>query len=559
MFRWFKRSILLAVLFIIGILSYSYYENSHNLAPIHPHTSDKHWLTVILVPLDSRPPCTQFVEELAHIAGIKVITPEPELLDNYKTPANREALRIWLRQTSKEADAAIISIDMLIHGSLVASRLSNGTAQDTDDVLKLLTDIHNENPAFKMYAFSIIPRLLIADSQENAAYQKDMLTFSLLKDYISTFENSQDIKKLAALEEKIPADIINHYISIYEQNTQLNSALMNMVEQGILSSLIIGQDDGSPFGLPNMSKQKLEHILQGRPTLANKIFITRGTDEVALTMLGHIVSQSTDYKPRIYVTYSSPEAPQITMPFMPNTVATTVEEKIRIAGGLQVYDPNQADYTLYIHVGTPNNNSARKTATEQIKNLLKQNHKISLVDLTENFQYAETLLPELVAENIDITKLIAYAGWNSTSNSIGTAITQASMFTKTLRSQPDTPELLSLYQSNLEFLIARFLDDLYYQKEINPFINKQLGRLHIDPYNLGAHYNQTNYIIQKLMFGEAYWLFQKSLSNHPFIIETKQGSQKILITDLDIETYLPWQRTFEIWLKPRLSLAVANE
>jgi len=550
---------IMILLSITSICLFTYYGKVPHAIPIAASGSDKYWLTVILLPLDSRPPCTQFVAELAHIAGIKLLLPEPELLDDYKTPAHKESLRIWLRETSKQADAAIISTDMLIHGSLVASRLSTGTANDSSDVLKLLSTIHLENPHLKMYVFNIIPRLLIADSQENALHQKKMLQYSILKDQIYTFENIQDIKKLAILEEQIPAKIINHYTAMYEQNAKLNSALLAMAEQEILSGVIFGQDDGQPFGMPNMNKEKLQQQLLQKPALANKVFITRGTDEVALTLLAHIVMKLSHYQPHIFVVYSTNEGAQITMPYMPSTVAKTVAEKINIAGGLQVDRAEQADFILYIHVGTMKNKSAYKPAAEQLKALLNGGYKVALVDLSENFQMNETLLPVLLAENADLPKLIAYAGWNTTSNSIGTAITQACIFSKALNSQPDTPELLGLYQDNLEFLTARFLDDLYYQKAVNPSINKQLTRAHIDPYNLGSHYYQTNYKIQKLMFSKAHQLLREGLANRPIIISTKDGSEKLIITDLNIKTYLPWQRTFEILLQPKLSLALVND
>ena len=547
------------LLIIICIGSYSYPGKPYHTTPVNSKDSNHYWFTVLLLPLDSRPPCTQFVAQLAQMAGINLLMPPPELLDNYNIPADKIQLRNWLYTASKEAHAAIISTDMLIHGSLVASRLSTGTAKDQEDVLTLLTTIHQETPYLQMYVFNIIPRLIIADSQENAAFQKDMIKYSMLMDQIYTFENSQDIKKITALEEKIPAAIIKHYRSMYEENTKLTTKLMNMTEAGIITTLVIGQDDGQFFGIPNINKEKIQHQLLQKPHLQKKVFITRGTDEVALTLLSHIIVDQSASKPRVLVTYSTTEAAQTIMPFMPNTVSKTVDEKIKLTGCQQVDTADQADFILYVHIGTKKGKSTLTSSAQEVKNLLNQGYKVALVDLTENFQISETLLPVLVKENAGITKLIAYAGWNSTSNSIGTAITQSSIFIHSLHAKADLPDRLSLYQQNLEFLTARFLDDLYYQKEINPSINKQLQRVHVDPYHLASHYYQTNYEIQKRMFSKTRLLLQNGLKNNPITVETSQGAQTILISDVKINTHLPWQRTFEIWLKPTLSLEIVKE
>jgi hypothetical protein len=560
MLKDFKPYIFLNILFtlIMGVTLHTYYEKSCPVIPINSDTdsSINYWLTVILIPLDSRPPCTQFVEQLAHIAGIKLLQPEPELLDDYKNLANKQALRIWLSQESKKADAAIISTDMLIHGGLLASRHSTGTTEDYKDVLELLTTIHKENIHLKMYVFNIIPRLLIADNSGNATHQKNMLTYSVVKEQVYTFENTEDMKKMNKLEKEIPNNIVTHYIDMYEQNNILNSKLMNMVEQGILAGLVIGQDDGQPFGIANMNKQQLQYQLAQNSSLADKVFITRGTDEVALTLLGHIAMQYSNYKPRVFVEYSNTDVPRMTMPFMPHTVATNVQEKLRIAGTIEVNNADEADVILYVHVGNKNNKDTFTSSAQHLKKLIDQEYKVALVDLTENFQISETLLPTLLRQNVPIAKLIAYAGWNTTSNSIGTAVTQSCIFVKQLTKQTNMPETMTIYKDNLEFLIARFLDDLYYQKEINPYMNKQLQRLHIDPYNLGSYYYQTNFLIQKRMISKAKYLLREGLYNCPITIKNIQGRHKIIITDLDVQTYLPWKRTFEIWIKPTLSLSI---
>lgn len=530
--------------------------NIINTEPLTVDMQKQYSMKVLLIPLDSRPPCTQFVQQLGSLANINIILPPENLLDNYKTPASKEALRTWLRENAQSADAAIISADMLIHGGLLASRLSLGTDDDTTNVINLFYEIHLQNPKLQLYIFNIIPRLLIADNDPNVPYQKDMLTYSVLKDQITQFENPLDIKRLAAIEKKLPREVIEKYNNLYQSNTKVNTALMDMVDQGVISCLVIGQDDGQPFGLPNLTKKRLQHYLQQKPNLANKIYITRGTDEVALTMLGHLEALRANYQPKIFVTYSHSAASQIVMPFMPHSVDATVNEKIQMMNGTLVDSPEKADYILFVHIGTRKNlhGSTLDTAAKSIQQYIAQGYKVAIVDLTEDFYGSETLYPALVRNKIDITKLIAYAGWNTTSNSIGTAVTQATIFTNSVQTKHFS-KMPELYKENLEFLSARILDDWYYQKEVQPSINTKLKTAKIDSYNLHANHESTNRLINYFMNSKAQEFFRQELYNHPIAIPSTNGNITVLITDLNLEAHLPWDRTFEIWLKPTLTFS----
>ncbi|MEN6413468.1 MAG: DUF4127 family protein [Veillonellales bacterium] len=514
---------------------------------------------IVLLPLDSRPPCTQFVHQLAEIAGIEVISPPAELLDHYKTPADKQQLLNWLYQQSEHADAAIISIDMLTHGSLLASRLSQGTPADSQNALDMLNVIHQHNPAIKLYAFNIIPRLLLADSKENEMFKKNMLTYSVLKDQFRTFENPADLQKLTELEKQLPPAMIDHYRTMYAQNNAVNEKLADLVETGILSGLVIGQDDGQPFGLPNVNKQKLQRYLANKPSIADKVQITRGTDEVALTLLGQIAMKHASSSPRIFVAYSDEDAPRIVMPFMPHSVGTTVQEKIQILGGTIVSQPDEADFILYVHIGTQKNSKNKPFEVQQVQSFIQQGYNVALVDLAENFYASETLLPELMQANADITKLSAYAGWNTTSNSVGTAVTQAALFTASVRNEQDIQELLQTYHSNLVFLTGRLLDDWFFEKDVQPYVNKRLKWLRIDPYNLGPHYQYVDTIIKKLMSNRGDQLLKNHLANHPLQLNSSQGSYSIVITSLKVKTLLPWERTFEILVEPSIDLGYADQ
>ena len=137
--RFFFTFILSAAL--IASLSYRYIIFFHTARPVTIESPSQPYLTIVLIPLDSRPPCTQFVEQVGNMANVRLILPPPELLDHYRTPGKTAALRDWLRGAVQTADIAIVSTDMLIHGGLLASRLSTGTLSDVNQTLALLEEL----------------------------------------------------------------------------------------------------------------------------------------------------------------------------------------------------------------------------------------------------------------------------------------------------------------------------------------------------------------------------------------------------------------------------------
>lgn len=559
MYKPIRTLLLISIIFISGFIIYSRVNSNFYHTPLNIPHQPHYWLTVLLIPLDSRPPCTQFVQQLADLAGIQVVLPEESLLGKYKNPGDAKALRAWLKNEIKRADAAIVSIDMLIHGGLLASRLSVGSTEDVEEVINLLDTIHKENPNAKLYAFTIIPRLLLADNSSMIEHQKSLAEYSTLKDQISTFENPLDIKKVSLLEKKLPLKGIEYYLNLYEKNVYLTQKLVEMANEGVFTAFVVGQDDGQAFGIPNIHKQYLNEVSKRCENNRN-IFVTRGTDEVALTLLGMLANDFLSSHPKIHVIYSTPEVPNLIMPYMPHSISKTVQEKINLAGCLQIDIISDADFVLYIHAGTANTKATElATASDQIKQLLSENKQVALVDLSTGFSLEETLLPTLLKNNVPITQLVSYAGWNTTSNSIGTVITQGCLFVNSKKNEKDFSQLLMLYRNNLQFLIGRILDDLYYQKDIYPKMSKQLQLVNINPYEIGKYYPYINHSIQGLITLKSSQLTKTKFSEQPFRIENGNITHILFISDLKAKTILPWDRTFEIKIQPSIELSEINK
>lgn len=502
---------------------------------------------IMLIPLDSRPPCTDYVEKLGRMAGYKILLPPVELLDDYTTPGNSAELRRWFLAEAFQTESAIISIDMLVHGGLWASRQGHDPGANADETLKLLTAIHQLHPHIRLFAFNIIPRLFIAERTLTTQYRDSMAEWSILQDTFLLFENPQDLQRLQQLEQKLPADLTGKYRNLYTTNRELNLKLIKLVRDGVLSGLVVGQDDSAPFGLGNLERRNLESVVQLHPELRRKVFITRGTDEVALTLLKQATRSPQETRTKVYVHYTEPHAADLIMPYMPGPLSQTVAEKLDLLGAITVETPADADYILVIHAGNTHSQAKKfANAAAQIKNWLDDGKNIALVDLATDWIQDQTLLPLLQANGSPLYKLIAYAGWNTASNSIGTAVTQAEMVLAG-RSSADLTTLLSRNLDRISFLAERISDDWYYQKSYRASLNNMLLRQKINPYALGVDRTKVGQRILREMTESFPRLVVRDWCNARIILPT-DPTAVYTIADWKIVFALPWERTFEIRL-----------
>ncbi len=501
---------------------------------------------VVLLPLDSRPACTVLPQRLARIGNIDLIVPPKDILDHYHQPADRAQLRKWLTDEAKKTDTMIVSADMLLHGSLLQSRKNELTDEDVASMLDFLRSLRQENPALRLFVFHTIPRLLIADDAETEEYQSDMLSYSTLQEEIHIFNQPDLLEDMMKLEEDIPQDIRDRYHRLYERNRKTNESLLTLVTDGTIEYLAIGQDDGHVFGLPNIVKQHLDRQVHRDAFLAERVEIVRGADELAMLLVSRIASEGSPSL-SVYVAYGNEDMSGVVMPFMSQSVNTTVDEKLASVNASRVYSPNEADYILYLYIGNDANDLALARASAEMLRRFDQTGKpIALVDLSEHFRASETLFPMLLEEEFPLHRLIAYAGWNTASNAIGTAVAQANLYTSKMKRSQSADEQLAVGHANLLFLNDRFLDDYYYMKLIQPHLKLRLSALLSDPYRLSMKaYSEANGWLGTAMQNQADLLSSTAAYQAPFYLPLATLDNPLVCSRLTVESSLPWERTFE--------------
>lgn len=563
---------------------------------------------LLLMPLDSRPVCSTMVQKLGKIAGINVIVPPKELLDNYQEPANSKKLWHWLQMEAPSKKASIISADILLHGSLLQTRQHLASAGEQDaffQELNLLEQKIRTQEAWlhenkrqdapqkrQLSLFSVIPRLLVSDEvYPDCWYQWHLMRYSQLLDMVAINGDFAMTKELLEYREEIPVEILQKYTGIFEQSQMFNRKLLETlshfkavgkapqsrkINAGTPRSsdagsadavVVIGQDDSSPFGLPQLTALALERQIEAHG-LEPQAQITHGADEIATLLLARHYLQQANFQPQIFLHYGTPKTEFKHMPYMAASVGATLRNQIQLIGAQLVEQPQQSQIVLFVHCG---DDDIKPTSAEaqQLSSYLQQGKHVALIDLSANFEAEEMLLPQLLRQQVPINRLVAYAGWNTFSNSSGTALAQSCFFTGRLRelsgtdagvnstliiqsSLPtskdtranDISNLVALYAANLNFTVERMLEDFFYQKLIHPELRPYLESFGTTPTALepAEKLETEHFIHQRLSFYAAKLLWQ-SLGNTPFYSDAQHS---YYLSDLRVGARLPWNRIFEV-------------
>lgn len=511
---------------------------------------------VILIPLDSRPPCKKMVVDAGKMAGIEIITPPTEIMDYYTQKGDTKAIQQWLLDNIDNSDGAIISIDQLLHGGLLASREAQTKPEEITDLIAFLTKLRQKSPDKPIYAFNVLPRITPPPTLNSDS--KKIIKISRLIDEIATFNNIDDIQTLQKVREDIDEEDLATYLNLFKRNTVLNKDLINLTQQNILTKLIIGQDDGEDFGVPNMEKKAIANYLHSQSITQDKVMITKGADEVALSLLANFVQTKMKYtNPKVYVDYNDAQAIGTIMPFMAGSVGSTVKEKLLLANAQEVNSPNEAGLILYVYIGNDNNLETRRKSALKVKEYLAQGKKVALVDLSKHFLAQETLFPELLKQDVPINELTSYSGWNTASNSIGTALANAIIYKAVRPKFNTTNDTLTLEFNRLTILYNRYLEDYYYLKDIIDTINTTLHNHNYPNENdldLEHNYRWVNTLLQNSMDKRADYLWRTKSAQTPFTIQTPEGNYTLTIRHLKADVYFPWPRTFEISTDAKLNL-----
>ena len=516
---------------------------------------------ILLVPLDSRPPCREFVINGGKIIGRDVITPPTEYMDYYSKAGETTEMRQWLAENAGGADAVILSVDQLLSGGLLAAREAHISHADIDALATYLRTLHSAHPNVPLHAFYILPRAIPQDGIEGWRERRALLAYARLLGRVGE-GLPVDEDEMERLRGEFPPDDLEKYLAHFDESTALASTLIDLTEEGVLTRLILGQDDGEEYSVGNLKKKELAALLTQKHIAQERAMIVHGADEIALSMLARLSVDELRTRggavPRIALRYARADMADMIFPFMAVSNDVTAQEKIAMLGAALAEDGTSSDLTLLISAGDSDADTlgTRAPAAAAVKDMLAAGTSVALVDLSRHFHAEETLLPILVEKNVPVNALTAYAGWNTASNAIGTALAQAVLYHCAMQRAENSEESARAAYANLAFLTGRIAEDEFYLKEMIDRVDDTLrnaGYQNTADLDLMRNWRWANDLLTNDLSRRIRSYESTTAFRAPFV----QNDMRLRAVQSNITAYYPWPRTFEIRMETHPNLEIS--
>lgn len=418
---------------------------------------------ILLIPLDDRPPCLQKPVRLGALADAEVVTPPRELLGKFTRFGESDKIIEWIKtQNLGKFDAAIVSLDMLAYGGLVAMREFETTRETAQRRIDFMREIKRKYPKLPIYGSSVIMRLAPTGNLDNESYRVKLGRWAEISSEKSNEKLQTEARKL---ETEIPADALAKYKKARERNLAGNLQAIEMAKDGVFDYLIVSQDDAHPTGVHVAERETLIRRVN-ELNLTEKVPVQPGADEVSMLLMARFIGRKRAYAPKIFPIYSSEESRAKVMPFEDRKLHETISFHIKSVGATEVSSEKDADILFYAF-GSRFEKGKTKPFVDAIEKSVRDGKKVMIIDVdpvpkTEGGdpEFSEDLMRRGIFGELE-----AYAAWNTAGNMVGTALPQAIIYgssKKIFDTRRSAKPQARVKQAQTWFLYHRWLDDYVY-------------------------------------------------------------------------------------------------
>ena len=475
----------------------------------------------VYLPLDDRPCTMDFPVQLAGSAAQYVTVPSDLRGKDFREAYPFEKSLAFVKEHAGNDVQLILSVDQWCYGGLLQSR--SMTTADEATALKRLEELGKIKacyPQMQIHAYSVIMRASISTlSQKDLVYYDDMTLYCQLKYRAHLTGSEEDKQALAAVEARLPEELLMHYLGVRQRNHRVNAACVDMAKAGVLDTLMLLQEDAQVYGLHRLEQEKL---LEQMGESHSRIYLHNGADEGGCVALMAALARERHVLPRLTVEYLRKDGGAFVARYEDRPFCENLSSYLKCMGIQQTPDADsvllilspdargQGDMTDDVQeTDTP---EQRKVFAQKAAVHLKRGKRVYLLDLT----LANGGLPGILQsldDEMGLENLWGYHAWNTTCNSLGSMLSHI------------LSDMLA-GKKNESFLWERIMDDCLYEGVIRAKLRRLVLERGEDPFYLSDR-NRAVEDLNKMAVEE--------MAKWPFFGKMP-GSWKYA---------LPWPRVFE--------------
>lgn len=555
-------------------------------------------MKILLLPLDERPCNASFPGRLFPADKVQILLPRK--LGHKKHPADFSVLSDFLFEKAKDADALLLSLDMLLYGGLIPSRLHHLKTEMLFSRLHLIRELKEKYPALPIYAFATVMRCpaYSSDDEEpdyyerfgSAIHARGASMHRALAGLTTSSEAEGPVPSPAGLlpaasgEGEISAPFssapaitpsaepvsasslddgdsqdpepclssdfetcLEDYLARRALNKQLSLQALELVKEGILESIVFPQDDSMRFGFPAMDQEEIRRRILTLG-LTERAMMYPGSDEIALTLLCRILLNHHGFLPKVYVKYLTDGARSLIPLYEGLPLSATTSYQLHSAGCITADTCAEADIVLLETAPSGSMEEAWSQPSRSPSYFAERNfpEMLSFIKRMRSAGKVVTVADNAYANggDLDLIRildadhlLMDLQGYAGWNTNANTMGCAIAMgVCAFLYGEQGLFQEPAAEAQRRNFLISRYIEDACYQADVRQCVTKKIPPLGFDYFDTGEEEGEVRDLI---------------LAELQIRIETELSSlaDRIQIRRLT----LPWKRMFEIDLEALLS------
>lgn len=498
--------------------------------------------TIALMPLDSRPCNTQYPALLAEAATATIALPPDNILDEFLTPADTDALWTWLEEQAETADHLIIFTNSLFCGGLIASRESGAYDQNAENLERLealCNSFKAREDAGSITVVQVLPRLSPNQFDDALFPYYDALT-----DYGEAWDAADQAGEAAPeAADGVPAAALAEYQRLHKESATLAKSLDALTAEGLIDQLLVSQDDGAEYCPANITFRSLaDH--------AENTQLIYGADELSMLLVANLSAAGLDASP-VRIVYSDDADRSRIYPYEAASLEEMTAQKLTLGGATASDD---ADATLYIHTDSSD-------ASTTLSAVSDHDGLFALADVAQTNQ-ADPALADALLSPENASALDAYAGWNTAGNTIGTTIS-ALRAMDTLDARWDdlsADARKNAVRALYTFRAIRLAEDICYMAQIRPDLQQQLALVDIQDHT-SAFADSTAWQKANTQLQQTYTPYNTQLAtlfNGAHTLRLTNHTIPVQITIFASQATFPWPRSFEVRIDAEMDVSIGE-